>query len=80
MKKDMIIVVCCLFAGATIESTGWFTLVWIIPMVIAIALTAPKIAQEIKIARAEEAERKSWSIYCGEEQLLDISTRRDLVC
>ena len=80
MKKDFIIFVCCLITGATIESTGWFTLLWIIPFSIAIALTAQKIAQEIRVERAEEDERKSWSIYCSEEQLLDISTRCDLVC
>lgn len=80
MKKDMIIFVCCLLVGATIESTGCFTLLWIVPLFIAVSLTAHKIAQELKIERAEEQERKSWSIYCGEEQLLDISTRKDLVC
>lgn len=69
MKKDLLIFVLCCIAATTIESTGIFFMIPLASIICAFVLTITKLN-----------DKKSESVYYTDEQLLDLSTRNDILC
>ena len=69
MKKDLLIFVLCCIAATTIESTGIFFMIPLASTIGAFVLTITKLNN-----------KKSESVYYTDEQLLDLSTRNDILC
>jgi hypothetical protein len=69
MKKDLLIFVLCGIAATTIESTGIFFMIPLASIIGAFVLTITKLN-----------DKKSKSMYYTDEQLLDLSTRNDILC
>lgn len=68
MKKDLLIFVLCCVAATTIESEGIYFLIPLTSILGAFALTIGKL------------NGKKSNIDYTDEQLLDFSTRNDIVC